>query len=109
MAVEGGAFRCDIHVDKDGNGFSTSKIEEYNHHCLTTEGHREEGQTFCPGCNTLIEFSIPFMPLDNTGSKGMGPIRCDDCAADNEGNDIQTQKVEQIQAQAKVKQGAKKK
>ena len=109
MSVEGGAFRCDIHLDKNGIGFSTSKIDEWNHHCSTVEGHREEGETNCPDCNTLIKFSIPFKPLAVDGSKGIGPIWCDQCATDNVDNDIQVQEVKVQIEQPKAKVGGKKK
>jgi hypothetical protein len=109
-AVEGGAFRCDIHLDKNGKGFTTASIDEYNHHCLTTEGHREEGQTYCIDCGELVNWSTPFKPLAHDGSKGIGPISCDDCAPDNKDKDIQVQKVEvQVQQpQAKIQGGKRK-
>ena len=79
MSVEGGAFRCDIHLDRNGKGFTTASIAEFNDHCLTTEGHRDEGQVICSGCGELFTWSMPFKALAEDGSKGIGHIMCNDC------------------------------
>jgi hypothetical protein len=95
-AIEGGAFRCDVHVDKKGKGFTTTSIEEWNAHCTKAidPPHREEGQDFCPGCGELVTFSLPFKPLAADGSKGIGPIVCNDCESKNP-KDIKIVKVKE--------------
>ena len=79
MSIEGGNFRCYLHTDKKGKFFETASIEEWNAHCTTAEGHREEGQAFCAGCGDLVMFSLPFHPLGPDGSKGVKPIFCNEC------------------------------
>ena len=74
MSVEGGAFRCDIHLDRNGKGFTTASIEEFNDHCTTTEGHRDEGQVICQDAVSSLLWSMPFKPLGKDGSKGIGFI-----------------------------------
>jgi hypothetical protein len=95
MSVEGGAFRCFIHTDKKGKPFETSKIDDWNAHCTTAvePPHREAGQDFCPGCGVLVAFDLPFHPLGPDGSKGIGPIVCDDCES-KKGKDSKVIKVE---------------
>ena len=104
MSVEGGAFRCDIHLDRNGKGFTTTSISEFNDHCKNTEGHREEGQLICSGCGELFMWSMPFKPLDTDGSKGIGNLKimCNDC------NPKQDKEIKVIKVQQQ-KQGAKKK
>ena len=72
---------CHIHVDEDGTPFTTTSISEFNDHCTTTEGHRDEGKTFAAVAVSSFTFSIPFKPLGNDGSKGVADmhIMCNDC------------------------------
>ena len=73
MSVEGGAFRCDIHPDKEGNSFTTRNIEEWNAHCTTAiePPHQEEGDYTCNKCGDTYHAKLPFHKLAADGSKGI--------------------------------------
>jgi hypothetical protein len=95
MSVEGGNFRCYLHADKKGRFFETASIDEYNAHCINAidPPHREAGQDFCPGCGELVAFDLPFHPLGPDGSKGIGPIVCNECES-KKGKDVKIVKLE---------------
>ena len=62
MSVEGGAFRCFIHTDKDGNPFETTDIEDWNAHCTTAiePPHEEEADYTCEIVAIPIMQNYPF-------------------------------------------------
>ena len=80
MSVEGGAFRCFIHTDKDGNPFETTDIEDWNAHCPTAidPPHEEEADYICEHCGDTYHAKLPFHKLGPDGSKGIH-FTCNDC------------------------------
>ena len=73
MSVEGGAFRCDVHLDKEGNSFTTKSLEDWNNHCTTAiePPHEEEGNFTCNTCGDTYHAKLPFHKLAPDGSKGI--------------------------------------
>ena len=85
--VEGGPWHCNIH-----NDFETTDREEWNKHCVTTQGHYEEGTTVCVSCREEIRFEgLRFHPYLADGTKNIVVV-CEDCGC----NMCKTKKVSKI-------------
>ena len=93
MSVEGGAFRCDLHLDKEGNSFTTRNIDDWNAHCSTAvkPPHEEEGDFRCNNCGDSYHAKVPFHKLGPDGSKGIA-FTCNECGEKNK--DIEMTKLE---------------
>ena len=56
----GGPFRCNIHPDFP----ETDDVNEWNEHCLQTEGHTITGTCQCSNCQCDINLNeIPYQPI----------------------------------------------
>ena len=93
MSVEGGAFRCDLHVDKEGNSFKTTSVQDWNAHCSTAidPPHEEEGNFRCDTCGDTYHAKLPFHKLGADGSKGIH-FTCNECGEENK--DLEMTKLE---------------
>ena len=70
--VIGGPFKCLLH------DVETDDINEWNEHCLSTEGHTETGDTACTNCGVNIHFeNIPFQKITTKGKNI--ELKCQDC------------------------------
>jgi rubredoxin len=80
MSIEGGAFRCDVHLDQEGKGFTTTNIDDWNAHCTTAQDppHEEEADYTCETCGDTYHAKLPFHKLGPDGSKGIH-FTCNEC------------------------------
>jgi predicted RNA-binding Zn-ribbon protein involved in translation (DUF1610 family) len=103
MSVEGGAFRCFMHTDKEGKPFETLDIEDWNAHCSTAidPPHEEEADYTCEQCGDIYHAKLPFHKLAQDGSKGIH-FTCNDCG------DKQSIEMTKLNIESKGKEQKKK-
>lgn len=90
----GGPHRCNIHPDFP----ETDDTEEFNKHCLETEGHSTTGVLTCD-CGTEINFSgITFQPIGKDTK-----LKCPDCYGKQE--DLQRMVMNSYQQQQQTGEG----
>ena len=68
-------------LDKDGKGFTTTNIDDWNAHCTTAidPPHEEEADYTCEQCGDTYHAKLPFHKLAPDGSKGIH-FTCNDCS-----------------------------
>ena len=88
----GGPHRCNIHPDFP----ETDDTNEFNKHCLETEGHTTTGVCACTDCGCSINLDgIPFQPIGKELK-----LQCPDCFNNNQN----LNKLVNSQPQAQVQQ-----
>ena len=88
----GGPHKCNIH------DFETDDTEEFNEHCLTTEGHFTTGHVACITCGNDIDLGeIPFQPIGKETR-----LQCAGCF--NKTQDLNRTIIEQQQQQQQQRQ-----